>query len=249
VKKAAITTVVIAAVVSILLLLSYPSALLTNPGFESGWVPDNFYWTPSGGPYSQVFNEVRVPAGWVGWWREGFDCAFCGGGPCTFQTGRPEVLLFTDPTRVRSGNQAVKAFTFYRCHEMGLMQRVNVNAGRYAFRIYAHSWYSNCSTKPFDPPLDGDCKTRIGAKNVLKVGIDPAGGIDPRSPSVVWGKGVEQYGIYGQPLVVITSVTTGTITVFVSSLADTPLKHDDVYLDDAALFAIPYTTYVPLVMR
>lgn len=247
-KKAGITTIVVAAIVSALMLLSYPTGL-TNPDFEGDMHTANVYWNPSGGPYSNHFAEINPPIGWTAWWREGFDCAFCGGGPCTFQTGRPEVILTTDPNRVHSGNKAVKAFTFYRCHEQGLYQQVSVDAARYVFLVYAHSWYSNCSTKPFGPPLGGDCKTLLAAKDTLKVGIDPDGGIDPHSPSVIWGVLIEQYGVYGQPLVVIASVQTGTITVFVSSLADTPLKHDDLYLDDTALYAVPYSMYLPLVTQ
>ena len=244
-KKKALVTLTTALAIAILGFMTQHSYEIVNPDFELGWVPDNFYWTPSGGPYSNVFNEVRTPEGWIGWWYEGFPCATA----YTFVTGRPESLLFTDPTRVYSGTQAVKMFTFYRCHEMGLMQHVQVVPGRYIFSIYAHSWYTNCSTKPFDPPLAKNCKTGLSAWDKLKVGIDPDGGIDPHASSVVWGNAVEQYGVYGRALIVTADVEeAGIITVFVSSLADNPLKHNDIYLDTALLWKIEATVYIPLAL-
>jgi hypothetical protein len=224
--------------------------LLDNPDFEGGTTKAALYWTPDGGPYAGSFEEINCPEGWICWWREGFDCAFCGGGPCTFQTGRPEVTLTTDPHRIFSSAKAVKAFTFFRCHQMGLQQQVCVEAGRYVFQIAAHAWYTNCSSKPFTGPLSSDCKTPLSARDLLRVGIDPTGGIDPLAPSVTWGNDVEQYGVYGlQPLSVIVNVPENdTITVFVESLADTPNKHCDTYWDDASLWRIEGETYLPLVL-
>ena len=221
--------------------------LLTNSGFEAGTHKATAYWTPAGGPYHDQFNEVNPPEGWTAWWYEGFPCATA----YTFDTGRPEILTFTDPGRVHSGTKAVKAFTFWRCHEMGLFQKVDVVTGTYVFTVYAHSWYSNCSNKPFDPPLDSDCQTPLAAWNKLKVGIDSGGDIDPHGSSVHWGATIEQYGVYGQqPLAVIASVPmSGTVTVFVSSLADNPLKHADVYLDDAALWRVEYSVFLPLAQK
>ena len=231
--------------------------LLDNPDFEGGVCYSQVYWTPSGGPYwpgvtpgDPVRGNVMAPEGWTAWWRDGFDCAFCGGAPCTFVTGQPEVTLTVDVTRVFSGAKAVKAFTFSRCHQMGLQQQVYVEAGRYVFQIAAHAWYTNCSSKPFASPLDSDCKTPLSARDLLRVGIDPTGEIDPLAPSVTWGNDVEQYGVYGsQPLSVIVNVPgNDMITVFVESLADTPNKHCDTYWDDASLWRVEEETYLPLVL-
>jgi hypothetical protein len=232
--------------------------LLDNPGFEGGIWYSQVYWKPSGGPYwpgvtpgDPIRGNVMAPEGWTAWWREGFDCAFCGGGPCTFQTGQPEDTPTTYPERVRSGAKAHKAFTFYRCHDTGLWQQVwLVQPGRYVFSVYAHAWYTGCSSKPHASLLAGDCVTQLSARDELVAGVDLAGGVDPAAPTVAWGISAEQYDAYGdQPLVVVFEVASPlTATLFTRSVADTPLKHADTYWDDASLWRVAEETYLPLVL-
>ena len=230
-----------------------PEPLLANGDFEGGWHRDNIFWTPDGGPHDYYeFGEVAPPEGWTAWWREGFLCA----GTSDWRTGRPEVrviIAIPDAERVRGGGQAVQWFTFWRCHEGGLLQRVEVEPGRYYdFSIFAHSWFANCDRKPHYPlPLDYDCdedEPILWAQDWLSVGIDPTGGIDPMAPTVIWGIAQEIYGVYGDRL------TTGRvqaqedeITVFVKSEASHPLKHCDFYLDDALLRDVTYQIFLPLV--
>lgn len=224
-----------------------PALLLENGDFEGGWHRATAYWTPEGGPYHTEFGEVAPPAGWTAWWREGFLCAGTDG----YRLGRPEVKVISGPDaeRIRSGEQAVQWFTFWRCHEGGLLQQVAVEPGRYyVFSVYAHSWFSNCSHRPHDPPYDYDCATPIGwAHDWLSVGIDPTGGIDPLGPSVVWGQAQEVYGVYGEPLETGRVQAQGeTLTVFVRSEASHPLKHADFYIDDALLRDVTYQVFLPL---
>lgn len=169
-----------------------------NPGFEEGWHLETTYWTPQGGPYHDQYMEITPPEGWTAWWREGFSCS----GTPNWKTGRPEVRVISttpDPYRVHSGSQATQWFTFWHCHEGGLYQEVTVEAGKYyTLKAFGHSWFSNCSTKPHDPPYDYDCTPPIDwAHDWLSVGIDPTGGMNP-----IWGTAQEIYGEYGKQLVV-----------------------------------------------
>jgi len=224
--------------------------LLTNGSFEGGTSRDTIYWTLHGGPFHTQFSEVEGPEGWSTWWREGFLCS----GTSDWRTGRPEVGVISGPDRARihSGKQAVQWFTFWRCHSGGLLQQVAVEPGHYyQFSTYAHSWFSNCSHRPHDPPYDYDCMTPIDwVHDWLRVGIDPTGGIDPLGPEVVWGQAREIYGVYDRAL------TTGriqaqseTITVFVKSEASHPLKHVDSYFDDAMLRDVTYQMFLPVAVK
>ena len=255
-KRRIVSALILTVLAAAALLLPAASAtepLLVNGGFEGGWHRANVFWTPVGGPYDYYeFGEIAPPERWTAWWREGFPCA----GTDEWLTGRPEVRVITavpDSGRVRSGEQAVQWFTFWRCHHGGLFQQVEVEAGRYYdFSIFAHSWFSNCSTKPHDPPLDYDCETPIEwAQSWLRVGIDPTGGTDPRASTVVWGPEREVYGGYSDiPLVTgRVQAQTDKITVIVESVASHPLKHCDFYIDDAVLIDCTHRIFLPVAIR
>ncbi len=221
--------------------------LLVNPSFEGGWTRDVLWWDTTGGPYAVPFGEIFTPDGWTSWFIDG---ASCSGG---WVTGRPEIGLIdatVDPNRIRSGNQAAKLFTFWRCHRMGLMQRVEVEPGaHYDASIWFHSWYSNCSTEPYEPPLDYDCETWLyDSHDLCRIGIDPTGGRDPRGESVAWGEKDESYGEYAQLSVRGVEALSETVTVIVECANNWPLKHNDVYLDDAEIVRRE-RIFVPYVAR
>lgn len=231
-----------------LVLVFLPTApVIMNPGFEEGWHRAAAYWTPTGGPYHDEFNEVAPPEGWTAWWREEFLCS----GTSDWRTGRPEVRVIddSDPKRIHSGSQATKWFTFWRCHEGGLYQQVTVEAGKYyTLKAFGHSWFSNCSHRPHDAPYDYDCTTPINwAHSWLSVGVDPTGGTDPAD--VLWGTAQEVYGVYGEPLVVEHVWSQGgEVTVWLRSEASHPLKHCDVYWDDVTLLDTTYRLFLPVVV-
>lgn len=216
----------------------YREAMLENPSFEGGQWQENRYWEwPWRQVYTGKFNEVRPPIGWTAWWVERMFCPHNE----DFKTGRPEVTLifdYVDPLRLSDGDQAAKWFTFFLCHYGGLYQRVNVQPGRYQFSIDAHYWYSGCSTQPHGPPLQDDCVTPIGPWDyaTIEVGIDPTGGEYYDSVDTVWSQTYEIFGTYGERLYSpVIETAGGWITVWVRGIARQPLKHDDLYLDDARL--------------
>lgn len=249
---------VIALVIVIILLTSCIGGgaqpvkpLLRNGGFEGGTSRDTLYWTLTGGPYSTQFGEINGPEGWIAWWHEGPPCS----GTPDYRLGRPEVKVISgpDPERIRSGEQAVKWFTFWHCHRGGLLQRVQVEPGHcYQFSVYAHSWFSNCDLRPhYDLPLDYDCDREdpiLWAQDWLSVGIDPTGGIDPMASTVEWGTPLQEYGRYGRRLTTERILAEGYwITVIIESEASHPLKHDDFYIDDAVLRDVTHRVFLPVV--
>jgi hypothetical protein len=74
--------------------------------------------------------------------------------------------------------------------------------------------------------------------------------MDPLAKSVVWGEEREIYGKYDeQGLEVRRVVAEGEwVTVFLRAVATHPLKHNDVYWDDVAMWE-ECVVYLPIVVR
>ncbi|MGC9523825.1 MAG: PPC domain-containing protein, partial [Anaerolineae bacterium] len=222
--------------------------LLENPGFEGSW------WRKT--HTGQEFGELFVPLRWVAYWREG--------GPVPHDPhnqsgyGRPEMHVinreapFLDPIRVRSGERALKFFTFYRIHDAGVYQQVTgVEPGTCLRGTgWGHAW---SSTKDDPRTSEGvgrqafsirSSDYQAGAmdeavRNVtLALGIDPTGGNDPWSERVVWGEGAHIYNAYAQIPSVEVEAEADRVTFFVRSTVLWPFKHCDVYLDDMRLTAL-----------
>lgn len=230
--------------------------LLVNGSFEGGFshpASRTVRYDPSGVHYNP-YGEIQVPDGYSIYWFEGFPCA---SHPPKDQ-GRPEVKVidldagFPDPLRVYTGTKALQAFTFWNCHRMGFFQPVTVTEGiHYSLKGYAHAWYSSCPTEPHGPPLDNDCVTPwYGAWDHLKIGIDPTGGTDPRSSTVIWSDPYEIYGVYGDALELnhIEALST-TITIFAESECNYPLHHDDVYWDWFSLTQDLWTAFLSFITK
>ena len=222
-----------------------------NLDFESSYTThEDYWWDPSGGPYVTVFAEVNPAIYWAADWYEGFRCS----GTPVWMSGRPEVGLISksvDAGRVYSGEQALRVFTLHRCHTAGVHQRFQVEPGKvYRLMAYGHSWYSNCSLKPHhtECALDWDCKSCVSVDHELGVGLDPLGGVDPYSPSVVWSRPHVIYGEYGEALVVIAKATSDVMTAHLFGVAPLPLRHNDDYWDDVRIEEVELY-YWPVVMR
>jgi len=192
-----------------------PANLLNNPSFEG----DYFSW--SGIP------EVYVAHGWTPWWRPRRDAD----PPAYYH--RPEYKQangYIYPDRVHSGAAAQQWFTFFSTHEAGMYQQVaDVNPGsRYRFTVWAQVWSSSESNP--------DSSTNPAYPN-LQVGIDPTGSWNPFGGSVVWSGTYAFYDAWGQ-LAVEAIARNHVITVFMRSEPNFPVKHNDMYWDDAELVAV-----------
>lgn len=214
---------------------------LQNPGFEGDW------WrkTHTGVEYGEIF----VPVGWTAWWKEGLpvphDPANTNG------YGRPEMQVinkeppFLDPPRIQEGNRALKFFTFYRIHEAGLYQTIDVTPGAlYNLSLYAHAWSSqddNPHTSEGAPgaffALEGEEGLTDDQRNfTFCVGVDLTGGTNPWAATVQWGMGAHIYNAYSARVPALGFVAKGTqATVFLRSSVLWPFKHCDAYLDAVVL--------------
>lgn len=194
--------------------------LLQNPGFEgaySAYTPrtaQEHADCPTG-----ICNTVQVPGSWSPWWvKERSSDA----NPEYKAAGAPFI------NRVHSGARAGQYFTFHRTHKAGFYQQVSVPANAAVqFTIWGQAWVTN---------VDGG-SSDTGAPINMRIGIDPQGGTNPYSPAIVWSGTVQPYDAY-QRFSVQAQAQGSRVTVFTYSAAQYPMKHNDVYWDDAVLTVI-----------
>ncbi len=203
--------------------------LLVNPGFEgigkpvdnTGTNPDN--WTRdtfTGVPYGEIF----TPAGWVTWWQEG-------------EFKRPECKVIpneapfnSDPHRIYQGYYSGMCFTFFGKQNAGYYQVVrNIPPGSLVEgSFYAHAWACG---EDSPPKSCGDPHSFY-----FRVGIDPNGGTDPFSSSIVWSAPYFHYDTFGYVGPVQATVgEAGAATLFIQAYGKWALKHNDAYFDTASL--------------
>lgn len=203
--------------------------LLLNPDFEGPY--SSYIYPDPGHPDcgGTVCERAQMPDGWHPRWRD---------------TPRPEPWInimpeYTqstpdqvNPDRVRSGQKSLHYFSFWSTHETAVYQQLPVTTGRvYLFSAWGHAWSDRISedfysATPDRPADDGQLYQRVG--------IDPTGGTDWQANTVLWSEARKQYDYFGQ-FVVTATAQANLITVFLWSQAEVPVKHNDVYWDDAQL--------------
>jgi len=232
--------------------------MINNGNFEADWGDEKSHvarvFTESG-DYRAEIENIFTPPGWVAWFYHDPD-----------RYDQPEVRdawKAHDERRVRSGDKAILLFTFYRRHDAGFYQQVEVEQGqRLRFTAWAHAWSNHLSEDEGGDPDDGrwsdgagkgvvawpvsnnlphdtgDPQTDAKPNFSFWVGIDPTGGTNPSAPSVVWSDGYHIYNGYCQELSVEATAEADTVTVFLRSKTLWPFKHNDAYWDDAALVVV-----------
>ncbi|MCC7208729.1 MAG: LysM peptidoglycan-binding domain-containing protein [Anaerolineae bacterium] len=185
--------------------------LLTNPGFE--------------GEYAAFSGDVRrlVAPGWSAW-----NIPRRAGEP-SWSNITPQYLP-ADTTaaagRVRSGQRAQEFYELYATFTGGVYQQVNVAPGApVSFSAHINVW----STE-----LDDPAESEQAGEVVVQVGIDPTGGVNGESPSIVWGSSATFYDEY-RKLEAQAVASGSTVTVFVRAIMNDPVRHNHVYVDDAEL--------------
>ena len=199
--------------------LAQETNLLQNPGFEgsySAYVPQTAQEhadCPQG-----ICNTAQVPSGWRPWWVK-----------ARSSDANPEYKPAAPfANRIHSGSNAAQYFSFYRTHQAGFLQQVNVPANAVLqFSIWGQAWLSNGDA------LTSDSNVFIN----MRIGIDPTGGTDPNSANIVWSGLVQPFDAY-QQISIQAQAQGDRVTVFTYSQAAYPLKHSDVYWDDATLYVI-----------
>ncbi len=208
--------------------------LLRNPAFEEGvytFDPDNYTWValyPSQredcknnqGVYLPC-GTANAPIGWIPWWisQAATDPDWKNRMP-EYKPARPPFV-----NRIRSGVEAAQYFSFQGTHTAGLLQVVDVPANApVRFSIWGQAWSTIDDSEFSNQP------TTVN----MRVGIDPTGGTNPYSPSIVWSDYQQPYDVYSQ-FVVETTAQGDKVTVFTISSPDEQRKHNDIYWDDAEL--------------
>jgi len=214
-----------------------------------------FVFPVDGEPYEADIGNIFTPSGgWTTWFRHD---------PGTWD--QPEVRdawKNVDPHRVHSGEKGMLLFTFFRKHDAGFLQQVQVTPGaRLRLVVWAHAW-SNHTLDGYEwswhkgrvsagvgeggafilegeaPALNGDPWNDAIPNFVFYVGIDPAGGTDPSADTVVWGRGAHIYNEHAQVPAVEAVAQGDTATVFLRSKTLWGFNHNDAYWDDAELVAV-----------
>ena len=219
--------------------------LLANPSFEGDYPvyvmaapghPDCQTWFAD--QPNQYCERAKMADDWHPYWLDTPRTE----GWMNIQPEYVPSLPHEQPPRVHSGDKSQHYFSFWSTHEGGMYQQVNALVdGRYCFSSWGQAWSAR-ETLPgwlSDPNDHGDLYQRVG--------IDPTGGTDWQSPNVVWGEMSMQYDEFG--LFSVEAVAQAdTITVFVWSKANIPVKHNDVYWDDATLTLEQAATVEPGVL-
>jgi hypothetical protein len=235
-----------------------PSNLLKNDGFEAGWAEEKSHrclvFSSDKDQREQLVGNIFTPPHWTTWFRH--------------EPGKwdqPEVRdtwKNMDSRRVQSGQKGVLLFTFYRNHDAGFLQQVQVEPGtQLRFTAWAHAWSNHpieghedctdnakCSAgvgcgsvfllKEDVPPLTGETWNDAIGNFSFMVGIDPTGGVNPYVETVVWGPAAHIYNEYRQVPPVEATAQAETVTVFLRSRTLWKFKHNDAYWDTAELVAI-----------
>jgi len=198
------------------LLQAAPAAqenLLLNPDFEGAFLQ-----------FAQ-FGTAIVAEQWLPWWKAQTP------GDELWQNRMPEFKPAAPyQNRIFTGQNAQQLFTFYGTHVGGLYQTVGgiTPGSTVRFTIWGQAWSG-----------DGDDPSYSLNPSPMhrRIGIDPNGGADPWSGSIVWSPEQDTFDAWSLFSVEAT-VNGSTATVFTWSSPDFPSKHNDVYWDAASLMVV-----------
>ena len=180
---------------------------------------------------------------------------------------------YLDPPRFHSGQWAASWLSTWKVIDAGLYQQVQVPSGqKLRLSAWAHGWSNSgdqaaSSGHAHDPkwsdgkdvgynaffqladpawPSRGNSTLDDAGRNmVFQVGIDPNGGTDAFSSSVIWGPAAHIYNVY-QPVPPVQVTATGNaVTVFLRTRNLWGLVHNDAYWDDPVLEAVGETLPQP----
>jgi LysM repeat protein len=231
-----------------------PIAVLASPPAQeqvsSNLLVDSDFEAPDPWVKQDAIEEMQIAPGWRAWYldvppayvktpnncekaSDGYHCYWM----------RPEFRTNVDfANRIHGGVRSQKYFSFGRMHEAGLLQQVHSipPGARVRFSIWMLAWMC------FEPSQCGKNGSRSDAPSDmhLRVGIDPLGGTNPFTPTVVWSVEQPAWDKFVQ-FQVETVAISDTVTVFTHSRPDWDWarNNNDVYLDDASLVIVgAYTT-------
>jgi hypothetical protein len=198
-----------------------PSAVANSPRQGGNLLHNGDF---EGGFSQRQAPEIVVANGWEAWWQAGTSEEQEQG-----YLKRPEYK----PDGSRASGTQQKFFNSFATHNAGIYQRVSVREGSQlalTARVYVWSSSYDDLSQSVDP----------GNYEVM-VGIDPTGGTDPLSDTVVWSA---PQMIYDQwiDLGVNATAQADTVTIFLRGTVEYRVKNNNSYWDDAILTALDSTT-------
>lgn len=168
--------------------------------------------------------EIVVANGWDAWWQPGTPEEQAQG-----YLKRPEYK----PDGSRASGTQQKFFNSYATHNAGIYQLISVPEGsQLALTARVYVWSSGGD--------DYDRSDPTGNYEVM-VGIDPTGGTNALSGTVVWSAPLMIYDQWVD-LGVNATAQADTVTVFLRGTVEWRVKNNNSYWDDAILMAVDSTT-------
>ncbi len=186
------------------------SNLLINGGLETPY-------------YAQGAATRTVPQGWGLW----------------IGAGAPDALPHKDQPQVRSGGVAWHLRQNGAVFTAAGYQQVSAIAPGTQLELVAHGWAFACDDAAArcaisEPPY---ARSDDRGDTVLRVGIDPTGGLDPLSPAVQWSADASPYDRWAT-LRVTATAQAETVTAYLFTTQQTALALNSVYWDTVSLAAI-----------
>ncbi|MBN1954489.1 MAG: hypothetical protein JW900_05485, partial [Anaerolineae bacterium] len=238
--------------------------LLLNGDFEVDWSEERSHRCLIFGTDGSVEDTVRgnifTPAHWITWFLHGLPVEHDPQNSVgwaqpevrdAWDQNDPEHGGYGGPNRAHEGRKGQLYFTFYRIHDGGFLQQVQVTPGsQLRLSAWAHAWSNADSGPNKDKPawsegenvgfnhffaLEGEIEDASARNFTFFVGIDPTGGTNPYADSVIWGDGAHIYNTYHQVPAAEATAQAGVVTVFLRSRVLWPFKHCDAYWDGVIL--------------
>lgn len=186
--------------------------LLQDPGFE--------------GPYvNRGRATLNTPSAWPIWIADGphnFD----------WQNRADKVTAFphNNGPEVHSGGNSLNLDGGFVTYTAAVYQQVTVPPNT---PLTGSAW-ARIKTCNIAPPAD-NCGSAVESGAFVRVGIDPNGGSDPNSPSIVWSGNIAPHDNYQQATVSATSGAGGVATLFIYTTQQSPATLNKAWFDDASL--------------
>ena len=159
--------------------------------------------------------QLTVATGWAPWWLEGE------ADDPDWQNRRPVFGRF-----VMDDQPTQQVSTPWGTHSGGVWQQVPSAAGNeYELTVDAQAWSS-------DDPTPGSA---LEASDVnLRIGIDPAGGLDPESPLIQWSETAQPLSRW-HTLRLVAAAEAPIITVYLQSAPTLPKRQQTIFWRNAFL--------------
>jgi hypothetical protein len=216
-KRFFVLLLAVAALIVIIMPAQAQTNLLRDPSFE--------------GPYvGRGRPDLNTPEAWGLWIADG---------PRNYewQNRSDKVFAFPHPGQpeIKSGSVSQNLSGGYVTFTAALYQQVTL-ATRDNVTFSVWGWLKTCNLpKDANGNLTGDnCGSAIESGAIIRAGIDPTGGTNPLSGTVVWSADIRPHDRWEQATVSATP-QGNTITVFAYVSQQWPADLNRAYFDDAFL--------------